>query len=226
MTEALITDLAKISAPRVISRPSVMRYKGAHKALPEIARELNVDAVLAGSALRSGERVRITVQLIHVATNRNLWADSYERDLRDVLALQREVARQIASEIRIKLTPQEQAQLGSARLVNQEAYDHYLRGRFYANRQNRGDNETAIMTLERAVALDPTSAAAYAELAQAYIWKLYLFDPKRQWEEKAFVAVEKALSLDPDSAVAHLARGRLLWTPANHRPRTQGGEED
>jgi len=219
MTEALITELAKISAPRVISRPSVMQYKGAHKALPEIARELNVDAVLAGSALRSGERVRITVQLIHVVTDRNLWADSYERDLRDVLALQREVARQIASEIRIKLTPQEQAQLGNARPVNPEAYDYYLRGRFYANRQNRSDNETAIMTLERAVAIDPTFAAAYAELAQAYVWKLYLFDPKeRQWDEKAFVAVEKALSLDPDSAVAHLARGRLLWTPANHFP--------
>ena len=219
MTEALITDLARISAPRVISRPSVMQYKGAHKPLREIARELNVDAVLAGSVLRSGERVRITVQLIHLATNRNLWADSYERDLRDVLALQREVARAIAGEIRIKLTPQEQVQLGSARPVNPEAYDNYLRGRFYANRQNRDDNETAIMTLERAVATDPTFASAYAELAQVYVWKLFLFAPReRQWEEKAFVAAEKALSLDPDLAVAHLARGRLLWTPANHFP--------
>jgi TolB-like protein/DNA-binding winged helix-turn-helix (wHTH) protein/Flp pilus assembly protein TadD len=226
MTEALITNLAKVGALRVVSRPSVMQYKGTHKPLHEIGRESNVDTLLIGSVLRSGERVRITVQLIHVATNRNLWADSYERDLRDVLALQREVARQIASEIRIKLTPQEQAQLGSARPVNPAAYDYYLRGRFYANHQNRGDNETAIMTLERAVAIDPTFAAAYAELAQAYVWKLYLFNPKeRQWEEKAFVAAEKALSLDPDSAVAHLARGRLLWTPANHFPHEKAMRE-
>ncbi|MBA3715302.1 MAG: winged helix-turn-helix domain-containing protein [Pyrinomonadaceae bacterium] len=226
LTEALVTDLARISALRVISRPSVMRDKGARGALPEVARELNVDAVLAGSVLRSGERVRITVQLIHVATNRNLWADSYERDLRDVLALQREVARAIAGEIRIKLTPQEQVQLGSARPVNPEAYDYYLRGRFYANRQNRDDNETAIMTLERAVAIDPTFASAYAELAQVYVWKLFLFAPsERQWEEKAFVAAEKALSLDPDLAVAHLARGRLLWTPANHFPHERAIQE-
>lgn len=219
MTEALVTDLAKIGALRVISRPSVMRYKGARRALPEAARELNVDAVLAGSVLRSGERVRITVRLIHAATNRNLWADSYERDLRDVLTLQREVARAVAGEIRIKLTPQEQVRLGSARPVNPEAYDYYLRGRFYANRQNKDDNETAIMTLERAVAIDPAFASAYAELAQVYVWKLFLFAPgERQWEEKAFVAAEKALSLDPDLAVAHLARGRLLWTPANHFP--------
>ena len=143
-----------------------------------------------------------------------------------MLALQREVARAIAGEIRIKLTPQEQVQLGSARPVNPEAYDYYLRGRFYANRQNRDDNETAIMTLERAVAIDPTFASAYAELAQVYVWKLFLFAPsERQWEEKAFVAAEKALSLDPDLAVAHLARGRLLWTPANHFPHERAIQE-
>ena len=103
MTESLITELAKIRALRVMSRPSVMQYKGARKPLPEIARELKVDAVLAGSVVRSGERVRITVQLIHAATDRNLWADSYERDLRDVLALQKEVTRNIVGEIRISL---------------------------------------------------------------------------------------------------------------------------
>lgn len=219
MTEALITDLAKIGALRVMSRSSVMQYKGAHKPLPEIGRELNVDAVLTGSVVRSGERVRITVQLIHAATGRNLWADSYERDLRDVLALQREVTRSIVGEIRIKLMPQEQVQFGSVRSVNPEAYDHYLRGQFYLHRQNRDDNETAIAALERAVATDPTFAAAYAELAQAYVWKLFLFAPgEGQWAEKAFVAAEKALSLDPNLAVAYLARGRLLWTPANRFP--------
>lgn len=219
MTESLITDLAKIGALRVISRPSVAQYKGARKPLPEIGRELNVDALLIGSVVRSGEQVRIGVQLIHAATEGTIWTDSYERDLRDVLALQREVTRDIVGKIRIKLTPQEQVRFGSVRTVNPEAYDHYLRGRFYLNRQNKADNEAAITALELAVATDPNFAAAYAELSQAYAWKLFLFAPEeKQWAEKAFVAAEKALALDPDSAVAHLARGRILWTPANHFP--------
>ncbi len=219
MTDALITDLANVGALRVISLQSVMQYKGARKPLPEIGRELNVDAVLTGSMERSGERVRIAVQLIHAATGRNLWDDSYEQDLRDVLALQREVTRDIVGEIRIKLTPQEQVRFESVRAVNPEAYDNYLRGKFYLHRQNRDDNEAAITALERAVVTDPTFAAAYAELAQAYVWKLFLFArEERQWAEKAFVAAEKALSLDPNSAVAYLARGLALWTPANHFP--------
>ncbi len=219
MTEALITDLAKIHELRVISRPSVVQYKGTRKPVAEIARELNVDAVLTGSVVRSGERVRITVQLIHAPTERTLWTDSYERDLRDVLALRREVTRDIVAGIKIKLTPQEQIQFGSARPVNPEAYDHYLRGKFYLHRQNKEDNETAIAALESAVAADATFAAAHAELAQAYVWKLFLFAPnEEQLAEKAFVSAEKALALDPELAVAYLARGRLLWTPANHFP--------
>jgi TolB-like protein/DNA-binding winged helix-turn-helix (wHTH) protein/lipopolysaccharide biosynthesis regulator YciM len=219
MTEALITDLAKLGELRVMSRSSVMRYKGARRPLPEIGRELNVDAVLTGSVVRSGERVRIAVQLVHAATDRNLWADSYERDLRDVLALQREVARDVAGGVRIKLTPQVQARFRDTRPVNPEAYDQYLRGKYYLYRQNRENNEAAIVSLERAVAADPTFAAAQAELAQAYVWKLFLFTPgEEQLAEKAFVAAEKALALDPDSAAAYLARGRLLWTPANHFP--------
>jgi adenylate cyclase len=183
-------------------------------------------APVSRRVVRSGERVRIAVQLIHVATDRNLWADSYERDLRDVLALQREVARDIVGEIRIKLSPQEQVQFGSARPVNPEAYDHYLRGKYYLHRQSRDNNEAAITALERAVATDPTFAAAHAELAQAYVWKLFLFTPgEEQWAEKAFVATEKALALDPDLAVAHLARGRLLWTPANNFPHEQAIRE-
>jgi len=219
MTESVITELAKIAALRVMSRPSVMQYKGARKPLSEIARELNVDAVVTGSVVRSGDRVRITVQLAHAATGRNLWADTYERNLRDVLALQREVTRDIVGEIKIKLTSNEQVQSGSVRPVNPEAYDHYLRGRFYLNHQTKSDNEAAVSALELAVATDPTFAAAYAELAQAYTWKQFLFTPgEKQWAEKAFVAAEKAIALDPDLAVAHLARGRILWTPANRFP--------
>jgi eukaryotic-like serine/threonine-protein kinase len=219
MTEALITDLAKIGALRVISRSSVMRYKGGGKTLPEVGRELGVDAVLTGSVARSGGRVRIAVQLTHAATERNLWADSYERDLRDVLVLQRDVTRDIVGEIRVKLTPQEQVRFGGVRHVNPEAYDHYLRGQFYLHRQNREGNEAAVAFLERAVAADPNFAAAHAELAQAYVWKLFLFAPNEErLAERAYVAAEKALSLDPDLAVAYLARGRLLWTPANRFP--------
>ncbi len=219
MTEALITDLAKIGALRVISRSSVMQYKGSRRALPEIGRELNVDAVLTGSMIKSGERVRISVQLIDAARDQNLWTDSYERNLRDVLALQREVTRDIVGEIRIKLTPQEEMRFGSAAPVNPEAYDHYLRGKFYLHRQTKDDNEAAVAALERAVASDPAFAAAHAELAQGYVWKLFLFAPAEELlAEKAFVAAEKALALDPNLAVAYLARGRLLWTPANHFP--------
>ena len=226
MTESLITDLAKIGALRVISRPSVMQYKGSRKRLPEIGRELNVDAVLIGTVVRYGDHVRIAVQLIHAATEENMGTYNYEHDLRDVLALQREVTRDIVGKIRIKLTPQEQRQFGSVRPVNPEAYDHYLRGRFYLNRQTKEDNEAAITALEHAVATDPSFAAAYAELAQAYSWKLFLFTPgEKQWAEKAFVAAEKALALDPDSAVAHLARGRIIWTPANHFPHEKAIQE-
>jgi TolB-like protein/lipopolysaccharide biosynthesis regulator YciM len=226
MTEALINNLAQIRALRVISRTSVMRYKGSRKPLPEIAQELNVDAVVEGSVQRASGRLKIIANLIHASTETHLWTGNYEREVADVLKLQSEVAHAIIQEIQIKLTSQEQMRLASARPINPTAYDDYLRGRFYANRQNKADNETAIMTLERAVAIDPTFAAAHAELAQAYVWRFFLFTPgEKQWEEKAFVAVEKALSLDPDSAEAHLARGRLLWTPANHFPHEQAIQE-
>jgi hypothetical protein len=163
-----------------------------------------VDALLTGSVTRLGEHARITVQLIPAATDQNVWANSYERDLRDILKLQREVTRDIVGEIRIKLTPQEQTRLGSVPSVHQEAYDHYLRGQFYLYRQSSEGNDAAITALERAVATDPSFAAAHAALAQAYVWKLFLFAPnEKQWEEKAFVAVEKALSLDPGLAEAY-----------------------
>lgn len=219
MTDALITHLAQIGALHVISRPSVMQYKGARTPVTDIGRELNVDAVLTGSVLRADQRVRITAQLINVASGRTLWSDSYERDLRDVLSLQREVTRDIVSEIKIKLTPQEQVKIGNTQTVDPAAYDQYLRGKYYLYRQTKGDNETAIAALEAAVAADPTFAAAHAELAQAYVWRLFLFAPEEeQLAEKAFVSAEKALALDPKLAVAYLARGRLLWTPANHFP--------
>ncbi len=219
MTDTLIAGLARVSALRVISRASAMQYKGTQKSLGAIARELNVDAIVEGSVQRFGERVQVNLRLIHAMGEQHLLSETYNRDLRDILTLQNEVARTVTQAIRIKPTPQEQIRLTEARTINPAAYDYFLRGRFYLNRQTKADNETAIEMFERAVAADPTFAAAYAELAQACVWRFFLFTPdEKQWEEKAFVAVEKALSLDSDLPEAHLARGRLLWTPSNHFP--------
>ena len=226
MTEELTTSLAKIGALRVISRTSVMQYKGTRKTLPEIARELNVDAIVEGSVQRAGDRVKITAQLIYAPTDKHLWAETYERDLKDVLSLQSEVAGNIAREIRIKLTPQDQARMSSARPVNPEAYDYYLRGKAHAALVNKADNEAAIEMLERAVAIDPNFATGHAELARAYTTKMNSFAPQeKQWEEKAYASVEKALSLGPDLAEAHLARGLLLWTHDYHFPHERAVQE-
>src|SRR3990172_3229700 len=155
MTEALISDLAKIGGLKVISRTSVMGFKGTTKRLPDIARELKVDAVVEGSVLRVGERVRITAQLIHAATEKNLWADSYDRDLRDVLRLHSELARTIAQEIKVTLTPQVQARMVEARPVNPAAHEAYLKGRFYRENRTSDGIKKAVEYFEQAVALDP-----------------------------------------------------------------------
>jgi len=220
MTEALISNLAQIGALRVISRTSVMQFKGTRKALPEIARELKVDAVLEGSVLRAGNRVRITAQLIEGATDRHLWAQNYEGDLTDVLALQGEVARAAASQIQVRLTPQEQTRLAKARPVKPEAYEYYLRGIHLMKPPSRSNAQAAIGMLERAVEIDPGFAVAYADLAQLCAWMVFFYAPEEQaqWEPRAYAAVDKALALDPDLAEAHVARGQLLWTPSNRFP--------
>jgi TolB-like protein len=168
MTEALIAGLARISALRVTPRTSVMQYKGGRKGIPEIGRELNVDAVIEGSVQRSGDRVRITAQLVRTSTDQHVWTQTYDRNLSDVLSLQSEVAGAIAREIQIKLTPQEEARMSSARPVNSEAYDSYLRGRYHSVRITDSENQTAIELFEHAVAIDPNFAIGFAELAQAY----------------------------------------------------------
>ena len=220
MTDVLITDLAKIGVLRVISRQAVMKYKGTRLSPSDIARELKVDALVGGAVLQSGDRVRITAQLIHPATERHLWAESYDRDLHDVVGLQREMVRAIVGEIRVKLSASEQTHLAKALKVNPEAYLYYLRGKALGVHNNRADNLAAIELLERAVTVDPAFAAAQARLAVAYVDSYFYFAPEDQkrWEEKAHAAVERALSLDPDLADAYLARGRLLWTPSNRFP--------
>ena len=201
MTEALITDLGKISALRVISRQSVLRYKRTKKPLPEIARELNVDAIVEGTVQRAGNRVRITANLLHAPTDRHLWAESYERDLRDVLALQGEVAQAIAHEVQVKLTPQEQTRLASARPVNPEAYEAYLKGRHL---QFVADPK-AFEFHQRATQIDPTWAPAYAAIV---VPTLLLGLPPREACAMARAAASKALELDDTLSEAYHA---MAW---------------
>ena len=210
MTEALITDLSKIKALKVVSRTSVMRYKGTTKPLPEIARELGVDGIIEGSVLRSGDRVRITAQLINAASDTHLWGDHFDRDLRDVLGLQTEVARVIAQEIRVAVTPTEQQQLASVRTVNPEAHELYLRGRYYWWRRDAADMAKAVELFEQAIAIDPKYAAAYAGLADAYSSSANNgFQPPALGNAKAKAAALKAVALDDSLAEAHIALGRV-----------------
>ena len=226
MTETLIAGLSKAAALRVTSRTSVMQFKGSPKPLPEIASELGVDAIVEGSVQRSGDTMQFNVRLIDAATERQLWNGQYKRELRDVLMVQNEIATAVTQAIQIKLTPQEQSRLAKARPINPQAYDDYLRGRYYLNLQNKADNKTAIEALNSAVTIDPNFASAWAELAQAYVWRLFLFAPdEKNLNEKAYVAVEKALALDPDLPEAYLARGRLLWTPSNQFPHDKAIQE-
>ena len=226
MTETLIAGLAKVVELRVTARTSVVQYKGSPKSLKQIAQELNVDAVAEGSVQRSGDKVRVTVRLIDAATEKLLWSGEYDRDLRDVLTLQNEIAQEVTQAIRIKLTPQEQGRLTQARRINPAAYDDFLRGRYFLSRQTKADNDAAIEALNRAVTTDRDFAGGWAELAQAYVWRLFLFAPnEKDLQQKAFVAVEKALELDKELPEAYLARGRLLWTPANHFPHDKAIQE-
>ena len=168
MTEELISDLAKISALRVTSRTSVMRYKSSSKSLPEIAKELGVDAIVEGSVMRSGSQVKITAQLIDAPRDKHLWADSFQRDLKDVLALQGEVARTIAGEIGVRLTEQERLRLADKKTVNPEAYEAYLKGQYHLFRRTAADAQKSLEYFQQAVQRQPDYALAYASIAQAY----------------------------------------------------------
>jgi TolB-like protein/DNA-binding winged helix-turn-helix (wHTH) protein/Flp pilus assembly protein TadD len=206
MTDELITDLGQISALRVISRTSVMTYKGVRKPLAQIAGELNVDAVVEGSILRSGERVRITAQLIQLPADKHLWAQSYEGDIRDVLTLQNKVARAIAEQIRATLNRQEQAALEDAKAVNPEAYQAYLKGRYFLNKRTGDGLRRAIEYFNSAIETDPTYAEAYSGLADAYAlsgdWKYGVISPQDAFP-KTRAAATKALALDDSLGEAH-----------------------
>ncbi len=206
MTDELITDLAQISALRVISRTSVMVYKGAHKPLPQIARELNVDAVVEGTVLHSGDQVRITAQLIEASNDKHLWSQSYEGELRDTLALQSRVASAIADQIRINLTPQEQAALKSVKVVNPQAYESYLKGRYFWNKRTADGLKVALAYFNQAIDEDSKYAPAYSGLADTYAllgdWQYAVMTPKDAFP-KAKAAAIKALELDNALGEAH-----------------------
>ncbi len=213
MTEALIGELGKISAlRRVISSTSVMRYKGMDKSLPEIAKELNVSAVVEGSVLLVGEQVRIMAQLIEARKDRLVWTDSYERDLHNILALQRELARTIAKQIKIAVTPEERARLAEVRPVNPEAYQFYLKGRYLWNKRTGEDLKKAIKYFEQAIDIDPEYALAYAGLADLYlILPSYLPLPPKEAYTKGKEAALKALEIDDTLAEAHTSLAAIKW---------------
>ena len=204
MTDALINDLSKIRALRVISRTSVMRYKGVRKSLGDIARELNVDGVVEGSIMRAGNRVRITARLTEAATDRSLWANSYERDLQDALALQAELARTIAGEVRISVTPEERARLAAARRVDPAAHEAYLRGRQQLDLRTDVGLDNAINQFKRAIQIDPSYAEAYAGLADTYALDGYMgFSPTMDAFARAREAARQSLDLNDGLAEAH-----------------------
>ncbi len=208
MTDELITDLASIARLRVISRTSTVHYKGTRKTIPEIAQELNVDAVVEGSVVRSANKVRIRAQLIRVSPEEHLWAESYERDFPDVLALQRDVAKAIADEIKIKLTPEEKARLADARKVDPEAYQLYLRGRFSFENWTHDAVKVARENFQKAIEKDPSYAVAYAGLADTYVFGVTGLQPKVSIP-LALAAAGKALELDDSLGDAHAALAQV-----------------
>lgn len=206
MTDELITDLSQISALRVISRTSVMTYKHTRKPLPQIARELNVDAIVEGTVLRAGNQVRITAQLIDGVTDQHLWSDSYQGELGNTLTLQNTVARAIAEQVRVNVNPQEQAALRSATVVNATAYESYLKGRYFWNKRTSNGLTTARAYFDQAIEEDPRYARAYSGLADTYAllgdWQYAVLTPKEALP-KAKAAALKALELDGALGEAH-----------------------
>jgi TolB-like protein/DNA-binding winged helix-turn-helix (wHTH) protein len=214
MTDELITDLAQIHALRVISRTSVMQFKHTKKDLPEIAAQLNVDAVIEGSVVRSGDKVRVTAQLLDARQDRHLWAASYEREMTDVIGLEGQVAKSIADQVKVKLTPEEDSRLAKRRPTSPEAYGALLKGRFLLNKRNVAAAEKAIGFFRQSAGIEPGNAEAWAALAGCYASlgaDIGAVDPAKVLPE-ARSAVAKALELDPNLAEAHGVLARIkLW---------------
>ena len=223
MTDALITGLANIGSLRVVSRTSTMHYKGSRQPLPEIARELKVDAIVEGSVIRSGTRVRVNAQLVQAPSDRHLWAKVYDRDAREILSVQQDTVQNIVREVQAKLTPTEQSKLSAmAQDVNPEAYSACLEGRYYLNKRSLDGYTKGLALFKHAIELSPTYAPAYAGLANAYnLLGLGMGSiSPREAGKTAELAARKALELDDNLAEAHAALAFTLhryswnWTEA------------
>jgi len=213
MTEALITELGKISSLRVISRTSAMAFKGAKTPLPEIARKLGVDAVLEGAVARNGDRVRVSARLIHLSQERTLWAENYERDLRDISALQSEIVLVVADEIKIKVLNQEQRRLASVRAVNPRAYEEFLRGRYLQAKMTPEDMRKALAYFQHALQIDPSYAPAYIGIVDAYTigGGFQLGVSLKEGVARMKEAAHKAIELDDTTAAAHYALAKVKY---------------
>lgn len=210
MTDALITDLAKIGSVKVISRTSSMQYKQTKKSLPEIARELNVDGIVEGTVQRSGDRVRITAQLIYAPSDKHVWANSYEREMRDVFALERDVTEDIARQVEARLTTRNQPAVAQFTQIDAKALDLYLQGNYHLNQYAKGagdeEKRKAAAYFQRAIDADPKFASAYNGLANAHLGLLW---PSKQDAEIATKAAERAVELDPSASDAHKILGDI-----------------
>jgi TolB-like protein/DNA-binding winged helix-turn-helix (wHTH) protein/Tfp pilus assembly protein PilF len=214
MTEELITELSRIQSLKVISHTSVMEYKGTRKHLPQIARELGADAILEGSVIRENDQVRVTVQLLDGPNDRHIWSETYERPLHGVLNLQKEVAEAVAQQIRITLTPEQQARLNAPRTVDPEAYEAYLRGRYLFSTQYTMQQPLlqAKSYFEEAIRKDPGFAPAYSGLADCYFYlALHHYIPEEAGLQSALQALHKALQLDDGIGEAHDTLGIVSW---------------
>jgi len=221
MTEELVTELGKVAALRVISHTSVNRFKGTKKPLQEIARELQVDAIVEGTVLREGDRVRVTANLVQASPEKHLWSESYERDLGNVLDLQSEVARTIADRIKITVTPEERLRLSATQTVNPEAYELYLKGTFHDNKWTKEGFQRGIEYFNQALQKEPRNARAYAGLAVAYGGLGIYGDIAAYPKQKA--AALKALAIDNTLAEAH---NTLAWAKFTYDWDTAGAEQE
>jgi eukaryotic-like serine/threonine-protein kinase len=226
MTEALTTDLGRISALRVTARSAVMKYKASTLPSPRIGQELGVDAVLQGGLQRSGDNLRLDLRLLSAASGSQLWAQRFDERFSNRSSMGDAVSQSLVSALKLAVTSSEERQLQAPPTTNAEAYDSFLRGKIHVKQENRSEDSIAIGLFEHAVALDPSFAAAHAELAHAYGLRAFYFAAEdKEAMEKGLVAAEKALRLDPELAEGHYARGFLLWTPASHFAHDQAIQE-
>jgi len=208
MTEDITTELAKIKSLRVFPRAAVASYRGRNASAPEVGEQLHATHVLGGSLRRSGNRLRVTVQIVETRTGHSVWAERYDRQLEDVFAVQEDVARSIAQALRITLSSQEDETIASKPTGNLHAYDYFLRGRSYSRQQRR---EFALEMFEHALALDPSFALAHAGIANVCAMQFYLQSHDQRWLERAVAASSRAFALDSQLPEAFVARARILY---------------